>query len=143
MRLSTLFAAAIVTFATGGGGEPTMTPANQSKEPRYPLLQGRKGRPHSMNDVQQVIKLKGFDPKGEPLIRVMADGSLQIVFSFMPPSFVPDGERLGPFADFDKQMERAAGVPILWDDREVFMIRQPNPNTVERVQRFIEGYRGK
>jgi hypothetical protein len=96
-----------------------------------------------VDEVKQTIKLKGFDPKGEPVIRVMADGSLLIVFNFMPPSFIPEDQGLGPFADFDKQLERAAGVPVVWDDREVFVIQQPKPDTVERVRKFIEGYRGK
>jgi hypothetical protein len=96
-----------------------------------------------VDEVKQTIKLKGFDPKGEPVIRVMANGSLLIVFNFMPPSFVPEDEGLGPFADFDKQLERAAGVPVVWDDREVFVIQQPKPDTTDRVRKFIEGYRSK
>ena len=96
-----------------------------------------------MDEVNQTIKLTGFDPKGEPEVRIMADGSLFIVFNFMPPSFVPEDQGLGPFADFDEQMERAAGVPVVWDDREVFVIQQPKPDIVERVREFIEGYRGK
>jgi hypothetical protein len=96
-----------------------------------------------VDEVQQTIKLKGFDPKGEPVIRVMADGSLLIVFNFMPPSFVSEDQGLGPFADFDKQLARAAGVPVVWDDREVFVIQKPKPDTIERVRKFIEGYRSK
>jgi hypothetical protein len=96
-----------------------------------------------MDEVVQTIKLAGFDPKGEPVIRVMGDGSLLIVFNFMPPSFVPEDQGLGAFADFDKQLERAAGVPVVWDDREVFVVQQPKPDTVERLRKFIEGYRGK
>ena len=96
-----------------------------------------------MAEVQQTIKLKGFDPEGEPVIRVMGGGGLLIVFNFMPPSFVPEAQGLGPFADFDKQLERAAGVPVVWDDREVFVIQQPKPDTIERVRKFIEAYRSK
>ena len=96
-----------------------------------------------MDEVVQTIKLSGFDPKGEPVIRVMADGSLRVVFNFMPPSFVPGDQDLGPFADFDKQLERAAGVPVVWDDQEVFVIQQPKSDTVGRVRKFIEGYRSK
>jgi hypothetical protein len=96
-----------------------------------------------MDEAVRTIKLTGFDPKGEPIIRVMRDGSLLIVFNFMPPSFVPEDQDLGPFADFDKQLERAAGVPVVWDDREVFVIQQPRPDTIERVRKFIEGYRSK
>lgn len=96
-----------------------------------------------MTEVKQVIPLSGFDPKGEPAIRVMADGRLYVVFNFMPPSYVPDQDGLGPFEDFDKQLERAAGVPVEWEDRESFLIRRPTPDTVERVRQFVEGFRRK
>jgi hypothetical protein len=101
-----------------------------------------------MDEIRQTIKLTGFDPEGEPVIRVMADGSLLIVFNFMPPSFVPEEQQtgesgLGPFADFDKQLQRAAGVPVVWDDREVFVVQKPKKDTVERIRKFIESYRRK
>ncbi len=82
--------------------------------------------------VIQKISLSGFDPEGEPKIRVMSDGSLVVVFEFMPPSFAPElpGGDLGSFSDFDKQMERAIGVPVLWDDREFFIIRAPKDDTI-------------
>jgi hypothetical protein len=97
-----------------------------------------------MDEIPKEIKLTGFDPEGEPLIRVMGDGGLHVVFEFMPPSYMPDEElddELGPFADFDKQMERAIGAPVVWDDREVFVISRPKPDTVERVRKFIQNYR--
>jgi hypothetical protein len=94
-----------------------------------------------MGDVKQEIELKGFDSAGEPLIRLMADGSVYIVFNFMPLSWVPDEQGLGPFEDFDKQLERAAGVPVEWEDREYFLIRQPMSDTVQRIRKFLEDYR--
>jgi predicted small lipoprotein YifL len=134
MRWSWLFAAALVISAAGCGQKPAATPPgpSQGTSPATPV-----------DEVKQTIKLKGFDPKGEPILRVMADGSLLIVFNSMPPSFVPEAQGLGPFADFDKQLERAAGVPVVWDDREVFVIQQPRPDTLERVRKFIEGYQSK
>jgi len=125
-----LTVAAILTAALGCSRSaiPTPPPANES------------GR---MDEIRQEILLSGFDPLGEPVLRVMADGSVQVVFNFMPPSYVPDELGWGPFADFDQQLERAVGVPVLWDDREVFIIHQPKPDTVERLRAFIEGYRGK
>ena len=95
------------------------------------------------DEVKQTIKLTGFDPKGEPVIRVIADGSLLLVFNFMPPSWAPAAEGMGAFADFDKQLERVAGVPVVWDDREVFVIQKPKRDTVERIRKFIESYRSK
>jgi hypothetical protein len=109
-----------------------MTPSAVRKEP------GGK-----MDEIKETINLTGFDPNGEPVIRVMGDGSLLIVFNFMPPSFVPDDGEMGPFADFDKQLERAAGVPVVWDDREVFVIQKTRRDTVERLREFIENYPSK
>ncbi len=82
-----------------------------------------------MDEILQEIRLSGFDPTGEPVIRIMAD-RLYVVFNGEPP----------PFADFDKQLEQAIGVPVVWDDREVFVIYQARTDTIERIRRFIENY---
>jgi uncharacterized membrane protein required for colicin V production len=105
-----------------------------------------KGGMQMQSRVVQTIPLSGFDPKGEPEIRVWNDGSLQIVFNFMPPSFVPDEENqdeegLGPFKGFDKEIEVAVGTPVMWEDREVFRIQRPLNDTVERLRRFIEQHK--
>jgi hypothetical protein len=98
-----------------------------------------------MADVVKSVDIEGFDPAGEPEIRVMSDGSLRVILSFMPPSDVePSSEsEFGPFANFDKEMAVAAGVPVLWDDRETFVIANAPPGTVEKVKAFIEGYRNQ
>ena len=93
-----------------------------------------------MNEMKQEIPLSGFDQKGEPFIRIMADGSLYVVFNFMPPSDVVDEDGMGQFENFDKQLEIALGVPVEWEDRERFLIRQPGLDTIERVRQFIESY---
>jgi hypothetical protein len=38
-----------------------------------------------MDEVVRTITLTGFEPEGEPQVRVMDDGSLLVVFNFMPP----------------------------------------------------------
>jgi len=86
----------------------------------------------------EVIPLAGFDPEGEPEVRVMADGTLYVVFNFMPPSWAEDDP--GPFDDFDRQLALAAGVPVAWEDREVFRIDRPAADTVGRIRRFLETY---
>jgi hypothetical protein len=96
-----------------------------------------------MAEVLRMVRLTGFDPGGEPSIREMSDGSLEVSFEFMPPS---DAERaghpgLGEFAAFDREMAAAAGVPVVWEDREFFRIEHAPPGTLERVQAFVEGYR--
>jgi hypothetical protein len=84
------------------------------------------------------IPLTGFDPLGEPELRFMTDGTLWVVFNFMPPSFA-EGDEVR-FADFDKQLEKAIGVPVLWDDREFFVIRNPQIETPEKIKAFLETY---
>ena len=62
-------------------------------------------------DVVKTIALTGFDPQGDPEIRVLADGTLYVVFNFMPPSDFEDRD-MGPYHDFDAQLSAAAGVPV-------------------------------
>jgi hypothetical protein len=102
-------------------------------------------------EVVRTIALSGFDPAGEPQIRVLSDGSLRIDFEFMPPSWAPEqpvaapGDpypalNLGRFYDFDKQLERALDVPVHWEDREFFIIWRPKQDTIDRLARFLEQY---
>ncbi len=91
-----------------------------------------------MDSPVHVIPLSGFDPDGEPEIRVMADGSLHVLFNFMPPSWAEDDP--DPFDDFDQQLAQAVGLPVTWEDRELFRIAQPANDTVERIRRFLASY---
>ena len=138
-----VFLAALVIPALGCAREPPPPPSALPRDAATNPSTGEKGAAPKMDEVQQTIKFTGFDPKGEPAIRVMGDGSLLVVFNFMPPSWAPEGEGMGAFADFDKQLERAAGVPVVWDDREVFVIQKPKRDTVERIRKFIESYQSK
>jgi hypothetical protein len=125
MRREALSMASVLAIAVGCS-QPAPPPAKEA------------GR---MGEVAREVRLSGFDPEGEPVIRVMADGNLYVVFNLMPPSWAPEGEGLGRFEDFDKQLERVAGVPVEWEDREFFLIRRPGVDTIDRVRRFIEAYR--
>lgn len=92
--------------------------------------------------VVKTIAVAGFDPEGEPEIHVMSNGSLLVVFDLMPPSYIDPGDSdLGAFKGFDKEMERAIGVPVIWEDREVLLIRKPRADTAEKVKGFLERYR--
>jgi hypothetical protein len=35
-------------------------------------------------------------------------------------------------------MERAVGVPVLWEDREAFSIAEPQKDTIERLRGCLE-----
>lgn len=93
----------------------------------------------SSSTVVKTITVTGFDPDGEPKIRVMSDGSLSLMFEFMPPSWGEADQK--SFEDFDKQLERALGVTVFWEDREFFRIAKPANDTVEKARVFLEGYR--
>jgi hypothetical protein len=88
-----------------------------------------------MNEPGTILPLTGFDPEGEPEIRVQADGSWMLVFNFMPPSWAEDEPE--PFDDFDKQLGAAIGQEVLWDDREFFRIPRPGTDTRKRIQQFL------
>jgi hypothetical protein len=96
-----------------------------------------------MAEVLRTIPITGFDPNNEPCIQEMNDGSLEVWFEFMPPSDIerqgPSG--LGEFAEFDQEMAAAAGVPVVWEDREFFRIESAPPGVLARVQAFLETYR--
>jgi hypothetical protein len=89
----------------------------------------------------KTILLSGFDPEGEPEIQIMSDGSLHLVFNFMPPSDFQETDDSKRFDNFDQQLEAALGIPVLWDDREIFIISAPKTDTVEKLEQFIQGYR--
>lgn len=93
----------------------------------------------SQPTVVKTTAVLGFDPEGEPEIREMSDGSLMVMFNFMPPSYAEDEE--AKYADFEKQLEQAVGVRVFRDDRELFLIREPRSDTAEKLQAFLESYR--
>jgi hypothetical protein len=95
-----------------------------------------------MEDAIEEIELTGFDPEGEPVVRRTATGRLWLCVQFVPPSWAEeidpsDRVGLGPWHDFDKRLQRAIGVPVVWEDREWFRIDQPKPDTVEAIRAFL------
>jgi hypothetical protein len=115
-----------------------MVPAGCSTEPP-PIPNKKDSMPMNEPTILKTIEVLGFDPEGEPAIRVMSDGTLVVVFNFMPPSYA-EGDEM-KFRDFDKQLERALGVPVHWEDREIFMIRNPQKDSAEKAKVFLESYR--
>lgn len=94
-----------------------------------------------MNNTYEIITLKGFDSDGDPEIRKFTDGSLSIVFNFMPPLNGTDDEIEDPiFDDFNEELEKFLGVEVLWDDREVFIIKKPNPDTINKLKVYLENF---
>jgi hypothetical protein len=84
-----------------------------------------------LQDPLKAIPLSGFDSDGEPVIRLMSDGSLYLVFNFMPPTWAEaDPEAFGAF---DKKLQKAIGLPVIWEDREFFPVKQPAEDTVDQI----------
>ena len=93
-----------------------------------------------MTKHEKIITVTGFDPAGEPQISVQEDGSLHINFNFMPPSYMDNPDDLGVFSSFDADMQAFIGVPVVWDDREVFVIHQPAQDTIQKIIEFLQTY---
>ena len=91
--------------------------------------------------VVEEVSVSGFDPDGEPVIKKWSDGSLWIHFEAMPPFFAEDEGTEAEFENFETTIQEALGVPVHRDDREVFIIKNPKPDTAEKAKAWLEGYR--
>ena len=87
------------------------------------------------------IAVNGFDPDGEPAIKKWSDGTLWIHFEAMPPFFAEDAGTEQDFESFESKIEDALGVAVRRDDRELFVIDKPNPDTAEKAKAWLEAYR--
>lgn len=86
------------------------------------------------------IAITGFDADGEPIIKRWSDGSLWIHFEAMPPFFAEDNGTESEFEAFERNVQDAIGVPVVREDREVFVIQNPMPGTVEKAKAWLEGF---
>jgi RNA polymerase sigma factor (TIGR02999 family) len=59
------------------------------------------------------------------------------------PATAPDADLLDLHAALDRQLEAALGTPVVWEDREFFLISRPLPDTIERIKRFLAEFRRK
>ncbi|TWU52044.1 hypothetical protein Poly59_36410 [Rubripirellula reticaptiva] len=87
------------------------------------------------------IAVVGFDVDAEPVIREMSDGSIWIHFEAMPPFFADDDPSSFDVQDFHDQLQSAAAAPVTHDDREVFAIAKPTPETANALKLWLETYR--
>jgi hypothetical protein len=104
----------------------------------------RRLRDHEQSDdVLATISLSGFEPDAEPVLREMRNGSLLLIFAFIPPRVCEDQPNKVKRFDlntFGAEIEKAAGVTVVWDDKEVFVIQRPRSGTVERIRCFLQSY---
>jgi hypothetical protein len=85
--------------------------------------------------------IKGFDRQGEPELRAGENGALELVFNFMPP-MTAAGEERAPdlFEHFEKVLSAHLGVTVTRDDREVFLIPQPKPETAAQLADYLSTF---
>jgi hypothetical protein len=87
------------------------------------------------------IKLNGFDSDGEPELRYGEQGRLEIMFNFMPPlNGAADANPHPIFETFEVVLASALGVDVIRDDRELFIIPNPQPDTMSRAQVYLETF---
>ena len=122
--IGSLIAAAVSIF---GCGKPAASPEQATPEP----------------GVIEQISVSGFDRDGEPVIKKWSDGSIWIHFDAMPPFFAEDEGTETDFEKFEVKIQQALGVPVRRDDREVFVIAEPEPDTAEKAKAWLEAYRAK
>ncbi len=95
---------------------------------------------HDEPTLIEQIKVTGFDADGEPIINKWSDGSLWIHFQAMPPFFAEDNGTESEFETFELKVQDALGVPVVREDREVFVIRNPAPDTAEKAKSWLENF---
>ena len=89
------------------------------------------------------ISVSGFDSDGEPVVKKWSDGSIWIQFEAMPPFFAEDNGTEAEFDNFETKIQEALGVRVRRDDREVFVITDPKPDTAAKAKAWLEAYRNK
>jgi hypothetical protein len=122
--IGSLIASAVSIF---GCGKPAASPEQATPEP----------------EVIEQISVSGFDRDGEPVLKKWSDGSIWIHFEAMPPFFAEDEGTEADFENFEVKIQQALGVPVRRDDREVFVIAKPEPDTAEKAKAWLEAYRKK
>jgi hypothetical protein len=101
--------------------------------------------PAAQNDNAELIlieetQVSGFDPDGEPVIKRWSDGSIWIHFEAMPPFFSEEDGTESEFDEFELIVQNAIGVTVKREDREVFVIQNPDTDTVEKVTSWLGGF---
>jgi hypothetical protein len=89
------------------------------------------------------IKISGFDPLGEPEIRIKSNGLMELRFEFMRPSFVDpnDANATLIFDTFHKRIESVVRANVEWDDREIFLIYSSADCVVDALVNYLTNYR--
>lgn len=84
------------------------------------------------DDVLETHALDEFDPG--TLLLVMSDGSLQVQFGLLPPSWSDDE---AAFESFEEKLSEALDVDVEALDKELFAISAPRPETLARLRAWL------
>lgn len=84
------------------------------------------------DDVRETHALDEFDVGTE--LSVMSDGSLQLRFGLMPPSWSDDE---AAFESFEEKLSDALDLEVEGLDKELFAIAAPRPDTLARLRTWL------
>ena len=91
--------------------------------------------------VTKKLEISGVDEQaGDPELWVMSNGSLNLHFQAFPPTHVTTEAQTEPYATYAQQLEQFLGVPVSWEDRELFFIAHPKRDTIEKVEAFVKAF---
>lgn len=92
-------------------------------------------------EIKKTIKVKGFDKDGEPQIQILKSGEIKIQFEFMPPLNGNDNQSDNLiFENFDKELSTVIGKEVIWEDREIFLIMNPQKGDDQKLKDYLEGF---
>ncbi len=95
------------------------------------------------DDVVEESSIEGFDPEGDIAVYIERCGTINLVFESLPPSWlvVDQDQELRCLKALDQGMEKAAGVPIIWDNMNTCLIESPLPDSLAKVAQFLRAFR--
>lgn len=85
----------------------------------------------------RTVTIEGFDPQGEPEIRVKSNGTLEVMFQFMPPSYAQTPQEQAQYDRFDQKLRSAVGAGVEWEDRECFIVQSAATIVLERLIAYL------
>src|SRR6187549_2777953 len=101
---------------------------------------------NSQNDdiIDQEIEVGDFGG-AQPSLTLRKSGHVYLIVE-MPPFVDGDGKDIDGDDDFPETWEfenliaEYTGVPVDREDREIFIIRKPNADTINKVKEFLDNY---
>lgn len=91
--------------------------------------------------ILRAIQIKGFDKDGEPEIKLYKNNTLEIHFNFMPPLNGKENQsELEIFDSFDKKLSSIINKNVVWEDRELFVIKNATQLDVTKLKNYLESF---